>query len=83
MLHHFQGHGPKDRGELVDALGPGERESHGITDPHNRAGCQLPHPRRNGQDPPFFALGRISATLGTNKEKERAGRRPVFFDLSV
>lgn len=67
VLHHFQGHGPKDRGEFVDAFGPGERESHGIKDPHNRVSCQLPHPQQHGQDPPLFALGRISATLGTNK----------------
>lgn len=35
VLHHFQGHGPEDRGKLIDAFRSGERESSVIKN-HNK-----------------------------------------------
>lgn len=43
VLHHFQRHGPKDRGKLIDAFRSGKRESSVIKNRNNQAGYQLPH----------------------------------------
>lgn len=55
VLHHFQRHGPKDRGKLIDAFRSGERESSVIKNPNNWAGYQLPH-QHNWQKPSLLHL---------------------------
>lgn len=43
MLHHFERHGPKNRGKLIDAFRSGEKEGSIIKNSNNWAGYQLPY----------------------------------------